>query len=145
MSSSEHQNSNCFWEETKYQIVCDRWGNPQSAVTYSEGYHLRIQANLDYQLLTDKEAEDIQRIEQKKRAFIHQRNQSSITQILQLAEKHFSPVQKHVLLAFLQGKTWQEISIEQGCSEASIRQVFRGNSKGEGGIVRKLRKLMVVE
>ena len=142
MNADDGEKSNEAWENMKYRIVCDRWGDYVTTVTYSASNHFRIDPNIEYQYLTEEEVRKARRQERKTQEESRKRKKVLMTLVFELAEQHLTPTQQVVLIGYLQGKTWTQIARERGCSESAIRQAFCGNSRGQGGLVQKLKNLV---
>jgi hypothetical protein len=138
--SDERQNE--IWEDIKYVIYSDLQGNWVTTTSHTQSNHFRIDPHYHYHYLSEEEANEQRRIDERRNAESHKRIQRIISVIRKKAEKHLTGKQKYVLNGFLHGMSWTEMAEERGCSEAAIRQVFYGNSKGQGGIVRKLQKIL---
>ena len=142
MNKKRNENLDLSWEELKYQIVCDRWGGWVTTNTYNASNHFYINANIEYHYLSEDEVADLRKEEQQKDHDRQKLQRHLIVLIRQIANEHFTTIQHRVLLAYLDGKSWTEIGDELNCSESTVRQVFWGNSRGNGGIVKKLQKLL---
>lgn len=135
----KNQNSN--WEDIRFNLVCDRWGDYVTTNTYSVANIYRIDPRLEYHYLTEKEYEQLQEKEKINELKLKRKKKKQLKVIWKIANNHFTEIQLFVLIGILQNKSWVEIAKERGCSPQAIQQVFEGNSRGQGGIIRKIQKL----
>jgi len=145
MNQQDDEEQNETWESIKYCVVCDRWGDNVTTITYNSSNHFRINPNIEYQYLTEEEVREAHREERRAQTESRKRKKVLMTLVFDLAEQHLTPTQQVVLIGYLQGKTWMQMANERGCSESAIRQVFWGNSRGEGGLVQKLKNLVAAD
>jgi hypothetical protein len=151
MIKNEKQ-ENMSWEDLRYRIICDLsgrtldfWGNPVTTTSFSSANLFTIPPGINY-YFSEKEIEAKQLAEEKREAETKRRREAVMRQIKKIVDKEFTALQKFVFKEFLRGKGWTEMAEELSCSESAVRQVFYGNSNtGHGGIIRKLKKVLLGE
>lgn len=142
MNSKKPIEVNLVWEDIRGRTICDRWGNDCTTTSYSASNHFRIDPHIDYQYMLEEEVAKERLLEEQKDEARCKEQEEVLAYIYKFAEKHFTPAQKDVFSSFLAGKRWTDIADERNCTEAAVRQVFFGNSKKQGGIIRKLKKCL---
>jgi len=134
-------NNNDNWEDIKYTFVSDRWGNYISSNTYSSANIYRIDPRIEYHYLPEEEYDKELHEESKKEILIENRKRQMIKEVLKITAK-LTETQQSVLVQYLEGKSIKEIAKNRNSSKSAVRQVLRGNSQGQGGIIRKIKKLL---
>ena len=142
MPNYDSRQNNAAWEEIRFQTVCDLNGYSQPVTTYSSGNQFRIDPSIEFDFVTEAERIARREAEESERERAAQRRHTVMTIIMSQADRHFTPTQKEVLTLFLQGYNWTEIGRIRDCSDVAASEVFYGNKLGQGGIVRKLRKVL---
>lgn len=128
------------WFSIRSGLVCDRMGEQQATISYTRSNRFSISPHVDYQFLTEDEIEAMRRCEHQRAQHKKRAQETVLATIYDFAAMNFTSTQQAVFFDYLNGKSWIQIGRERGCSEAAVRQVFKGNSRGQGGIIRKLKK-----
>ena len=117
-------------------VVCDLRGNWVTTNSYSAGNHYRIDP-----MIAQYETEDDLKQRQFDEALAQISREFLLRRLPELAEKAgLSEIQRCVFNGLLLGKTRTQLARERGCSVSALCQVIYGNSKGQGGLIRKLKK-----
>jgi len=123
------------------RVVCDRWGNWYTTTSYNLGNRFCVDAYIEYHYLTEEEVEEQQRKEERRSQKKRKRREAFLKQLLKSAPKYLTTTQGQYLGLYLQyGDDYAKIAEVLGVSVPTVRAAFEGNSRGQGGIFRKIRK-----
>ena len=133
---------NSSWEEHKYQTFSDRWANSYTTSSYSDYNNFIVDPQYYYQFLTEEEAKAEREKDELRSQAIEKRNKVLIKKLIK-AKKKLTKIQLEVGKDyFLKGNSYADIAKDRNCSESAVRQVLLGNSKGQGGLIQKLKKIL---
>ena len=125
--------------EIKYRMFCDLRGNAHATTSYRASNCFRIDPRIrEFQYKSEAEMDE----ERYSEEIAQIGRDLMMTQVRKLAAEHLTKKQLRVFNGLLQGKTPTQMALAFGCSESNIRQTIEGNCKGQGGLIRKLRKLV---
>jgi DNA-binding CsgD family transcriptional regulator len=124
-----------------FELSADLCGNYVVSSTYNKGNIYQIDVTTDYDYVPDDELAKKIQLEDEVKKSLEKIKKVRLKNLFSQKSK-LSKRQQQVLNLWLEGKTYVEMALILNISESAIRQSLMGNSLGQGGIIRKLTKLL---